>query len=87
MEEKKDRDFRIGFLVVGAIMVGVGVLFLAANFIPYLSVENLWPLFMLIPVAIMIIVGIQNRKKLSCLAQKPHQFCARCRRSLSPFPL
>lgn len=65
MEEKKDRDFRIGFLVLGTIMVGVGILFLAANFIPYLTVGKLWPLFMLIPVVIMITVGIQDRKKLS----------------------
>jgi hypothetical protein len=67
MEEKKGSEFRIGFLIFGAILVGVGVLFLVSNIIPYLSVAKLWPLFMLIPVAILIAVWIQYKEKASGL--------------------
>ncbi|UCH97872.1 MAG: hypothetical protein JSV88_13735 [Candidatus Aminicenantes bacterium] len=63
MEEKKSTDIKIASLVLGAILVGMGILFLVVNFIPYLNVEKLWPLFMLVPVAILIAVWIQHREK------------------------
>lgn len=65
MEEKKDQNFKVGFLIFGSILVGVGALFLIVNMIPYLDVGKLWPLFMLIPVAILITVWIQDKKKSS----------------------
>lgn len=61
--EKNNQNFNLGFLIFGAILVGVGVLFLIVNMIPYLDVGKLWPLFMLIPVAILITVWIQDKKK------------------------
>jgi len=63
MEEKKDKQYNIGFLVFGAILVGIGILFLATNIIPILSVEKLWPLFLLIPVAILVAVWMQARER------------------------
>ena len=63
MEEKKEPEFKIGMVVFGAIIVGVGILFLVGNLIPHLSIGKLWPLFMLIPVAILITVWIQDREK------------------------
>jgi len=68
MEEKKSREareFKISFILAGAILVGIGVLFLLVNITPYLSVEKLWPLFMLIPVAILIAVWTQYKKEAS----------------------
>lgn len=51
-------------LILGIILLGTGVLFLAANFLTYLSVAKLWPLFMLIPVAVLLAVGMQYKDKL-----------------------
>ena len=68
MEEEKscvDKEFKIGFILAGAILVGIGTLFLLVNIIPYLSIEKLWPLFMLIPVAILAAVWTQYKEKAS----------------------
>jgi len=68
MEEKKSsegKEFKIGFILSGAILMGIGVLFMLVNFIPYLSVEKLWPLFMLVPVAILAAVWTQYKEKAS----------------------
>ncbi|MDQ1350367.1 MAG: hypothetical protein QG657_668 [Acidobacteriota bacterium] len=67
MEEKKNKEYNFGVLVLGSILVGVGVLMLAANIIPHLGMAKLWPLFMLIPVAILIAVFIQDKTKLSAV--------------------
>ena len=64
MVEKKSQTYNVGFLILGIILLGSGVLFLAANFLTYLSVAKLWPLFMLIPVAALLAVGIQYKEKL-----------------------
>ncbi|MCK4835595.1 MAG: hypothetical protein KAT17_03120 [Candidatus Aminicenantes bacterium] len=63
MSDKKKPEIKLGLVVFGAILVGMGILFLVVNIIPYLSVGKLWPLFMLIPVAILIMVWIQDREK------------------------
>ncbi|MCK5056882.1 MAG: hypothetical protein KAT34_09520 [Candidatus Aminicenantes bacterium] len=63
MEKKKDQQYNIGFLVFGAILVGLGILFLVTNIIPILSIEKLWPLFLLIPVAILVAVWLQARER------------------------
>ena len=63
MEEKKSKEFRTGSFVMGAILVGVGILFLVVNFVPYLSVAKLWPLFMMVPVAILIAVWLHYKEK------------------------
>ncbi len=65
MEEKKGREFKIEFLVLGAILIGIGLLFLVVNIIPFLSVAKLWPLFLLIPAAILIAVWIQYKERAS----------------------
>lgn len=64
MVEKKDQTYNVSFLILGIILLGAGILFLAANVISYLSVAQLWPLFMLIPAAILLGVGIEYREKL-----------------------
>lgn len=63
MEEKQDRQFKLAHLVAGAVLVGIGLLFLVVNIIPYLDVGKLWPLFMLIPVAILIATWINYGEK------------------------
>ena len=63
MANKKESESKLGLVVFGSILVGVGILFLIVNIIPYLSVGKLWPLFMLIPVAILVMVWIQDREK------------------------
>ncbi len=67
MIEKKNQTHNVGFLVLGIILLATGVLFLAANVLSYLSIANLWPLFMLIPVAVLLAVGIQYKEKLSAV--------------------
>jgi len=62
-EEKKDKEFKTGSFVLGAILVGLGILFLVVNFVPYLGVEKLWPLFMLVPVAILAAVWIHYKDR------------------------
>jgi hypothetical protein len=64
MVGKKEQALNVGMLILGIILLGTGVLFLAANFVSYLSVAKLWPLFMLIPVAVLLAVGMQYRDKL-----------------------
>jgi len=65
MEEKKSKEYKVGFLVFGGILVGLGVLFLATNLIPFLSVEKLWPLFLMVPVAILLAVWLQGGARSS----------------------
>jgi len=64
MVGKKEQALNVGMLILGIVLLGTGVLFLAANFVSYLSVAKLWPLFMLIPVAVLLAVGMQYRDKL-----------------------
>jgi len=63
MEEKKSKELKTGSFFLGAILVGIGILFLVVNFVPYLSVEKLWPLFMLVPVAILIAVWLHYKER------------------------
>jgi hypothetical protein len=63
MEDKKGSEFKVGMVVFGAIFIGIGILFLMTNLIPHLSIGKLWPLFMLIPVAILVTVWIQDKEK------------------------
>jgi hypothetical protein len=63
MANKKEPESKMGLVVFGSILVGVGILFLVFNIIPYLSIGKLWPLFMFIPIAILIMVWIQDRKR------------------------
>lgn len=63
MENKKEPKFKVGMVISGAIFIGVGILFLVVNVIPHLSIGKLWPLFMLIPVAILVTVWIQDKER------------------------
>ncbi len=58
MSENNNKEYKIGFLVTGAILVGIGIMFLVANLVPRLGVGKFWPLFLLIPAAILIAVWI-----------------------------
>ncbi|MCP5107332.1 MAG: hypothetical protein GY950_28355 [bacterium] len=64
MVEKKDQTINMGMLILGITLLGTGTLFLASNVISYLSPARLWPLFMLIPVGVLLAVGIQYKEKL-----------------------
>lgn len=64
MVETKNQKYNVGFLILGIILLGTGVLFLAANMVSYLGVAQLWPLFMMIPVAVLLGVGLQYKVKL-----------------------
>jgi hypothetical protein len=63
MDKKNEPEFKVGMVVFGAILVGVGLLFLVVNLIPLIGIGTLWPLFLLIPVAILITVWIQDKKR------------------------
>lgn len=63
MDKKMESEFKVGMVVFGAILVGVGLLFLVANLVPRIGIGTLWPLFLLIPVAILITVWIQDKRR------------------------
>jgi len=63
MSEPKASENRLGAVVVGSVLVGVGSLFMVINLIPRLSMARLWPLFLLVPVAILIAVWIQEKDR------------------------
>ena len=63
MSKENDSDNRLGVMVMGAVLVGVGALFMVINLIPGLSMGRLWPLFMVIPVTILAAVWVQDREK------------------------
>ena len=63
MSRANDSGSRLGVMIMGAFLVGIGALFMVINLIPGLSMGRLWPLFMVIPVAILAVVWIQDREK------------------------
>lgn len=63
MDKKNESEFKLGMVVFGAILVGIGLLFLVANLVPHIGLGTLWPLFLLIPVAILIMVWLQDKKR------------------------
>jgi hypothetical protein len=63
MSRGDDSSSRLGVMVMGAILVGVGMLFMVINLVPGLSMGRLWPLFMVIPVAILAAAWIQDGEK------------------------
>lgn len=50
-------------LVLAACFILVGGLFLLGNFIEQFSIGHLWPLFMLIPVVILIMVWLEHKRE------------------------
>jgi hypothetical protein len=63
MTTNKNANAKFAGAVFGAILIGVGVLFLLGNIFPYFAVGRLWPLFMLIPAAILGAVWMRDRKE------------------------
>jgi hypothetical protein len=63
MTTNKNANAKFAGAVFGAILIGVGVLFLLGNIIPYFAIGRLWPLFMLIPAAILGAVWIRDREQ------------------------
>lgn len=62
MTQQKN-NAKFGNAVFGAVMVGIGVLFLIANFFPRLDMDILWPFFMLIPATILTALFLRDREK------------------------
>jgi hypothetical protein len=55
---------RLALIVPGAVLVLVGLMVVAGTFVPGLiSMDKIWPLFMLIPVAIFIVNLAQNGRR------------------------
>jgi hypothetical protein len=52
-------------VVIGAALVVLGALFLLNGVVPVLSIANLWPLFMLIPVVFFIPALVEKGKEAS----------------------
>lgn len=67
MEERKNKEYNFGVLVLGSVLVVTGILLLVANVIPYLGMAKLWPLFLLIPAAVLIAVYFQDKGKLTAI--------------------
>jgi hypothetical protein len=63
MVEKKKDDSTVVSLVIGILFVLVGAFLLFGQRIMHLSIENLWPLFFLIPISLLSVAWIQDREK------------------------
>lgn len=63
MTEKKTDESRVASLVFGIIFLVAGTFLLLGNSIEGFSMENLWPLFFLIPISVLTVVWIQNPEK------------------------
>ena len=63
MSNMKTFNGKIASAVFGAILVGIGLIFLIGNFFPSLSIDMLWPFFMLVPVGILIPIWFMDRRK------------------------
>ena len=63
MTEKKKYNNKIQAGFLGGLLIGIGLLFLVDNFFYSLSMGDLWPFFMLVPVAVMIAAWLQNKDK------------------------
>lgn len=61
-QDKKQNQFDPQLTVIGATLVAIGVILFAGNFLNFLSMEKLWPLFMMIPVPIFVWLLMQNFK-------------------------
>jgi hypothetical protein len=67
MTEQKDQSTKVLYFSAGIILVFIGILFFLENFIRGLHVGRLWPLFMLIPVAVLVAVWIHGKQKASAV--------------------
>ena len=63
MTEKKNTRTRAAILTGGIILVLLGLLFLLNNFYRFLDAEQLWPLFLLIPVIPLAISWLEKGRE------------------------
>ena len=63
MTKTNSINSKISGAVFGAILVGIGMIFLVGNILPFWGVDRLWPLFMLAPVALLAVVWFQDRER------------------------
>ena len=61
-DQEKTKATHITAGVFGIVLILVGVLLLFGNMVSFLSIEKLWPLFMMIPVVIFISLLLQDFK-------------------------
>lgn len=67
MNTQSPNDQRINRLAMGVILICIGLLFLMSNWIPMMHFGHTWPLFMLIPVAILALIWIRKGKSAAPL--------------------
>ncbi len=65
MNENGNRGSRRAMLLAGILLAAAGVVFLLNNFYDFLFVDRLWPLFMLIPVAVLALAWADKGREAS----------------------
>jgi hypothetical protein len=63
MNETKNKGNQLHTPAIGIFLLSLGLIFLMERVFSFFSFAKLWPLFLLIPVAVMIFVWIQDRSK------------------------
>jgi hypothetical protein len=65
MNENGNRGSRRATLLAGILLAAAGVVFLLNNFYDFLFIDRLWPLFMLIPVAVLALAWADKGREAS----------------------
>jgi len=65
--ETKANFAQIKRIFLGGIFIGIGLLFLLDNLFYALSIGRLWPLFLLVPVAILMAIWLQDKNKYAAV--------------------
>ena len=64
VEDGEERPERRSTVFVGIALIVIGAAFFLKNFIPWLDLESLWPVF-LIGVGVLLLIGAARREKVS----------------------
>ncbi len=64
VEDGEERPERRSTVFVGFALIVIGAAFFLKNFIPWLDLESLWPVF-LIGVGVLLLIGAARREKVS----------------------
>lgn len=67
MSKPNEQPTKVLYFAAGIILVIIGALFFLENFISSLRVGRLWPLFMLIPVAVLSAVWINGKERAAAV--------------------
>ena len=65
MSEFENRGSRRAMLLTGILLAAAGIVFLLNNFYDFLFIDKLWPVFLLIPVAVLALTWAEKGREAS----------------------